>query len=50
MVQLDTHPPNLTHNLNISQSDLGANHMYPEQALITLAIFLQFFLLKDKLH
>ena len=39
MVQLDTHPPNLTHNLNISQSDLGANHMYPVQALFTLAIF-----------
>ena len=39
MVQLDTHPPNLTHDLNISQSNLGANHMYPVQALFTLAIF-----------
>lgn len=46
MVQLDTHPPNLTHNLNISQSDLGANHMYPVQALFTLAIFLPIFLVK----
>ena len=46
MVQLDTHPPNLTHNLNISQSDLGANHMYLVQALFTLAIFLPIFLVR----